>query len=97
MQRDQAIASIQSHAADYSRFGVASLRLFGSTARDEAKEDSDVDVMVEFKESPTFRGFMGLKLFLEDEVLHRAVDLVIPEDMPPVVRLYAEREAIRVA
>jgi hypothetical protein len=35
-------------------------------ARDEARPDSDVDILVEFREPATFNGYMNLKLFLED-------------------------------
>lgn len=43
------------------RFSVKHLALFGSIARDEAREDSDVDVLVEFEGSAIFDGYFGFQ------------------------------------
>ncbi|MDP2431187.1 MAG: nucleotidyltransferase family protein [Pseudomonadota bacterium] len=96
MRRDQAITLLQAHKAEIvSRFGVKRLALFGSTARDEAREDSDVDVLVDFVE-PTFRGYMGLKFYLED-MFSSSVDLVCDDAVRPRLKSRIEREAINVA
>ena len=59
------------------RFGVKELLLFGSFARFEATEKSDIDLIVEFeKEYETFRNYMALKEFLEKN-LQRPVDLIV--------------------
>ena len=56
--------------------GVASLSVFGSFVRGEQRTDSDVDMLVEFKEGKkTFDNFMSLSFLLED-VLGRRVELV---------------------
>lgn len=62
-------------AIDYTRFSVKSLELFGSFARDEAHTTSDIDILMEFEETPTFNHYMGLKFYLED-LLGTKVDLV---------------------
>lgn len=49
-----------------SHFGVSSLRLFGSIARDEQKEDSDIDVCVEMK--PNLFLHVELKKYLEEQL-----------------------------
>ena len=77
-------------------FGVRCLSLFGSTARDEAREDSDLDLLVEFEAAPTFDAFMGLKFFLEDH-LGQKVDLVSPDALKPRMRPVVEREAVDVS
>jgi predicted nucleotidyltransferase len=62
MTRDEVVAAIQGCADELrERFGVRSLRLFGSVARNEAAEGSDVDVLVEFEGPRTFRGYMDLR------------------------------------
>ena len=71
------------------------LALFGSTARDEAGPDSDVDVMVEFDGPATSERYFGVQFRLEDE-LGRAVDLVSNKALRPELRPYIEREAINV-
>ena len=69
--------------------------MFGSTARGEARPDSDLDLLVEFAVGPTFDSFMGLKFFLEDN-LGRKVDLVTPDSHKPRMRPVIEREAVDV-
>jgi predicted nucleotidyltransferase len=77
-------------------FGVVSLRLFGSAARDELRDDSDVDVLVEFTTAVTYTRYMGLKFYLED-LLGRQVDLVTTKGLRHEFRPAVEQEAIFVA
>ena len=49
MHRDAAIATLQAHAAELKQLGVDHRYVFGSTARDEANEDSDVDLFFDYK------------------------------------------------
>jgi predicted nucleotidyltransferase len=60
---------------DLTRIGIKSMAIFGSVARDEARPDRDVNILVEFQGPATFNGYMCLKFFLE-ELLGRPVDLV---------------------
>lgn len=78
------IIKLMSLAPDYPRFGIKSLAIFGSVARDEARLDSDVDILVEFSEPPTFRSYMKLKSHLE-ELLEREVDLADIDMLRPEV------------
>jgi uncharacterized protein len=78
------------------RFGARRLALFGSAARDELREDSDIDVLVEFDGPATLDGYMGLKFFLED-LLQRPVDLVTEKGLRKEIRSNVDKEAIRVA
>lgn len=78
------------------RFGTKRLALFGSAARDELRDDSDVDILVEFSGPATFDGYMDLKFFLE-ELLGRSVDLVTKDAVKPRMRLIIERDLIDVA
>ena len=70
--------------------------LFGSVARDEARDDSDVDFLVEFTGSPSFDRFMDLKFLLED-ALGIPVDLVTRRAIKSFLRSEIERDAVRVA
>ena len=79
-----------------TRFGVKRLALFGSVARDEARPDSDVDVLVDFDGPVTLDRYMGLKFHLED-ALGARVDLVTTSGLKPRARPVVEREAIDVA
>ncbi len=94
MNKNQVLATLA--AIDYTRFGVKSLELFGSLARDEARVTSDVDLLVEFEETPTFDRYMGLKFYLE-ELLVTKVDLVEKAMLHPSIRSTVESEVIPVA
>src|SRR5512133_1395200 len=97
MRRDQAIAALRGYLPALRRdFRVRRVALFGSTARDEAREDSDLDILVEFDVVPTLDAFVGLKFFLEDHI-GRKVDLVTPDALKPRMRSAVEGEALDVA
>jgi len=96
MSRDEILTILKAHQGDLDRFGVKSLRLFGSAARNEALPGSDVDLLVAFNTTPKFSNFMKLRIFLED-LLGTKVDLVTETGLRDRVRPYVERDAIRVA
>jgi uncharacterized protein len=96
MNKQQAIQSLTKNKAVLTqRFGVTRLALFGSTARDVAKGDSDVDILVSFDGAATSQRYFGVQFYLED-LLGYAVDLVTEKALRPELRPYIEREAIDV-
>jgi uncharacterized protein len=74
MQRHEAIARILQHREQLEGLGVESLTLFGSVARNEATNDSDVDLLVDFNRPVGVFRFSEIRLLLED-VLGCSVDL----------------------
>ncbi|HVB48660.1 MAG TPA: nucleotidyltransferase family protein [Burkholderiales bacterium] len=78
-----------------SRFGVTRLALFGSTARDAARDDSDVDILVAFDGPATSQRYFGVQFYLED-LLGRPVDLVTEKALRGELRPYVELEAVHV-
>jgi uncharacterized protein len=80
MNRDRAISILKDHAVELQRLGVVSVSLFGSTARDDATDGSDVDIAVHLAPSSA-RGLAYLGR-LEDikerlaELLGAPVDLI---------------------
>lgn len=97
MKKTTALQLLQAHKdAMRQRFGVRNLSLFGSTVRDEARDSSDIDVLVEFDGPATSDRYFGLQFYLED-LLGHPVDLVTNKALRPELRPYIEREAIRVA
>jgi len=97
MKREEVLARLQALAEDIRRrFNVRELAVFGSVVRDEAREDSDLDVLVTFEGAADFDRFMDLRFFLED-TLGVGVDLVTRAGLRPELRTAVEREAIRVA
>ncbi len=77
------------------RFGLTKLSLFGSFARNTARPDSDVAVLVEFEQPPTGDQYFGTQFYLED-LLGRPVDLVTQSALRERLRPYVERDAIAV-
>lgn len=97
MTRDETITLLRSRSDEIrTRFGVKRLAVFGSTARDEAGAESDVDILVEFADRATFKGYMALKFYLED-LLQRPVDLVTSKAIRPKTRPSIERDLVDVA
>jgi len=75
-------------------FGVNKIAIFGSFAKGEEHIDSDVDVLIEFKEGrKTFDNYMELKFYLE-EIFGRKVDLVIDNAIKPTLRETILKEAV---
>lgn len=67
-----------------NEFHVCQIGIFGSCARGEESEDSDVDILIEL-DKKTFDNYMNLKFFLED-MLERQVDLVIIDSLKPAIK-----------
>jgi predicted nucleotidyltransferase len=77
------------------RFGVNSLALFGSTARDVAGRDSDIDILVSFDGPATSAKYFGVQFMLED-IFGCRVDLVTEKALRPELRPFVMQEAIYV-
>ena len=95
MTRDAAVELIRAHRDELQQFDVKTLSLFGSVARNEATAESDLDVLVEFGSAPTFDGYMGLKIFLED-LFGVRVDLATPKSLHPGIERNVRRDAVLV-
>ncbi|MGB3943185.1 MAG: nucleotidyltransferase family protein, partial [Methanothrix sp.] len=92
MRRSEILQRLEAHRDELVGMGVKSLAIFGSAARDDARAESDVDILVEFTGPATFNGYMDLKFFLED-LLGRPVDLVTRRSIRPGLKVRIESEA----
>jgi predicted nucleotidyltransferase len=96
MNRLRAIELLaQSKPALASRCGVTSLALFGSTARNAAHSDSDIDILIDFDGPATSKRYFGVQFYLED-LLGCPVDLVTEKALRPELRPFIEKEAVHV-
>lgn len=96
MNRAQAIELLEKSKPPLTtRFGVTKLALFGSTARDTARSDSDVDILVAFDGPATSERYFGVQFYLED-LFGCSVDLVTEKALRPELRPFIEREALHV-
>jgi len=75
------------------KFKVESMAVFGSCARDQATNKSDIDLAVRFNEAPSFSTLGRMTTFLEALFNGRKVDLVEMDKMLPEVVLTAKKES----
>jgi len=78
-----------------ARYGVTRLTLFGSTARDAARGDSDIDILVAFDGPAISERYFGVLFHLED-LFGVPIDLVTEKALRPELRPFIENEAIHV-
>ena len=75
MTKEEILELLNQHKAYIQKtYEVEKIGLFGSYARDNANEESDIDIYVEFRHN-TYRNLAGLWVYLE-ELYHKKVDLV---------------------
>ncbi len=96
MNREQALSALTRLKPQLqSQFGVRELALFGSAARDQLTEVSDIDVLVEFDAHATSARYFGVQFAIED-ALRMPVDLVTEKALRAELKPYIERDRIRV-
>jgi predicted nucleotidyltransferase len=93
MTRDDILAMVRANEARLRKFGVQELALFGSFARGDASDDSDIDFLVEF-DHVTFDNYLGTKWLLE-RLFGRQVDLGREINIKPRLRERILNEAVR--
>jgi predicted nucleotidyltransferase len=96
MKRAAAIAALKTHEAELKRLGVEHLYLFGSTARDEARDDSDVDLFFDHPE-----GSLGLFALMDVKeaaarILGRKADIMTRRSLHHALRPAIEASALPV-
>ena len=96
MRRHEALAKLKEHEDELRRMGVRSLALFGSTARDEARSDSDVDLLVDLERPAGLFRLIEVQLRLE-EILGCKVDVGTAASLRSRLHDRVLEEAIRVA
>ncbi len=96
MNRADALAILtKSKPALVQQFGVTRLALFGSTARDVAKIESDIDILVSFDGPATSARYFGVQFCLED-LFGCPVDLVTEKALRAELRPFIEKDAVHV-
>jgi len=95
MTRDTIIETLKAREPELRRLGVRHIALFGSAARGEATEASDIDILVDLRSDAPIGVFeyVGLTQFIED-LFPVPVDVANHARLKPHVRPSAEREAV---
>jgi uncharacterized protein len=97
MNRDSVLTTLKQLEPKLRAHGVAALYLYGSYARDEAKPDSDIDVLVEFADGQEdFDRYMDAYLALEQTFPGTEIGYGTRDNIVPLYRPYIEQSALRV-
>jgi predicted nucleotidyltransferase len=96
MERNEAIARLRQHEAELKDLGVQHLYLFGSTARGEARDDSDVDLFFDYE-----KGKFGVFDLMDVKehasgILGCKTDILTRDSLHKLLRQGIEATAIRV-
>jgi len=96
MNKDEIIDFLKANKEEMrQKYGVIRIGLFGSYVREEAKEDSDVDIAVEMDERHIFRNFFALEQYLKNH-LRKNVDIGIESAIRPIAKKHIMKEIIYV-
>ena len=96
MRREEVIARLRQHEADLKRLGVEHLYLFGSMARGEAKDDSDIDLFFDYEKGKLgLFELMDVKAFAA-RILGRETDVMTRDSLHKTLRQTIEATALRV-
>ena len=96
MNRADAIRLLKQHEAELKKLGVEHLFLFGSVARDDAKDDSDVDLFFDHE-----KGRLGVYELMDvkaraQKILGQRTDIMTCASLHPMLRATIEESALRV-
>jgi len=96
MKRDEVIAKLREHEPELRAVGVVRLSLFGSTARNEARPESDIDLLAAFDDarSLSLLDMIGIENRLAD-LLGGPVDLIEEGTLRPRASQSVSREVVR--
>jgi uncharacterized protein len=90
------IKKLREHLPEITQqFRVKSLLIFGSYVRGRQRKRSDLDILVEFSEAPSFFEFLALERYLSN-LLGVKVDLVMKEALKPAIGKHVLAEAVAV-
>ena len=96
MQRDDAIAKLRAHEAELKQLGVEHLYLFGSTARDNAQQESDVDLFFDYDRAKlSLFGLMDVKE-RTSSILGCNADIMTRDSLHKALRARIEATAVPV-
>jgi predicted nucleotidyltransferase len=96
VKRAEAIARLKEHEAELRRLGVQHLYLFGSTARDQARDGSDVDLFLDYE-----KGRLGLFELMDvkeaaAKILGRKANIMTRDSIHKLLRQRIEATAVLV-
>lgn len=99
MSRQSILKRLEDNRSEWRQYGIKSIALFGSVARDQASDQSDIDILVDFDNSRPIGLFdlARLQRRLQEVLGVPHVDLVTPAGLHPALRERIMREALHAA
>jgi predicted nucleotidyltransferase len=97
MKKDEVVKKLSAHREELRKIGVTSLALFGSVVRDQAKEGSDIDLLVEFGGPVGVFHLFRVRHRIEEILGVSEVDLVQRGAVHPALRERIYGETVNVA
>ncbi len=96
MNRDEILILLSKFKQEYAeQYGILEIGVFGSTARNEIRDDSDVDICIKTRTPNPFM-LVHIKETIE-ELVHKPVDIVrVRENMNPYLKKRIDKEALYV-
>ena len=84
--RDSILSTLKIHKAEFSKFGIASVGLFGSYIRNEQSDESDIDLLIDFESGKaTFDNLMAFCDAVEDIFENEKVEVVTKNSLSPYI------------
>ncbi|MEW6531892.1 MAG: nucleotidyltransferase family protein [Thermodesulfobacteriota bacterium] len=94
MTRDEILEALAEHREELQALGIKSLALFGSAARDELTDQSDIDMLVDLEGPKGLFGLIRVKHRLEELLNVEEIDLITKEGLHPALRDRILAEAV---
>jgi uncharacterized protein len=92
INKEYILAALTVHQEELQKFGVKQVGLFGSFVRNEATDESDIDLLVDIaKEKKTIKNLVGLGDFLET-LFQRKVEIVTPQSLSKYIGPFILKE-----
>ena len=97
LHKDEILNSLGNIKDRLSHYGVSRIGLFGSSLRENAKQDSDIDILIDFYgDKETYRNFISSCELLEETLKGHKLDIVTMNGLSPYIGEYILNEVVYV-
>ena len=91
---NEILSVLETNKAKISKFGVKEIGIFGSYARGDQTPQSDIDIIVKFRDGEkSYKSFINLSFFLE-ELFNKRIDLLTEKSISPFIKPYIDKEVV---
>ncbi len=84
--KEEILSAIRAKKSEIARLGIRDIGIFGSYARDEQTEDSDIDILIDFEpEKENFDNYMAVYDIIEKMFENQRVEIVTRNGLSPYI------------